>query len=224
MHPNQYREIMQSLCACLRVNCCIDIGHLGLWFTRSAFAFRHPDKKLTDFSLNHSLIREYIDDIQAAVESALPPVLETVDALAKIDKPAHFHLHDTHPLSPYSFVGVSDHLSFLDTIPLEFTFRGSSFLDPLFGPAGLAAIVRTALEAIEPGKLSFSLEIHPREGKAPLGKYASIFEHWADTANAERMNFWLSVLLENCVLVKEALRQTMAKPLEKKPQAFAGEQ
>ena len=39
----------------------------------------------------------------------------------------------------------------------------------------------------------------------PLADATGIFKHWTDTTNAERMNYWLSVLAENAMLVSEAI-------------------
>ena len=34
---------------------------------------------------------------------------------------------------------------------------------------------------------------------------ARLFAHWRDLTNAERMNYWLSVLGENAILLSECL-------------------
>jgi hypothetical protein len=52
---------------------------------------------------------------------------------------------------------------------------------------------------------SLTLEIHPAEGRRPLGDASSLFGHWRDRTNAERMNHWLAVLAENALLVTDAL-------------------
>jgi len=49
------------------------------------------------------------------------------------------------------------------------------------------------------------LEIHQVEGRLPLGDASRLFAHWRDLTNAERMNYWLSVLGENAILVSECL-------------------
>jgi hypothetical protein len=42
------------------------------------------------------------------------------------------------------------------------------------------------------------LEIHPTEGRfLPLGNTSHLFNHWQIKSNAEQMNYWLFVLLEN---------------------------
>jgi hypothetical protein len=101
--------------------------------------------------------------------------------------------------------GLADHFGFLTRLPVPFEYRGRRSLDPLFGPTGLAAIVRTATEALGPGLVSFTLEIHEADGRLPLGDAAPLFRHWRDTTNAERMNAWLEVLAQNATLVRAAL-------------------
>ena len=44
---------------------------------------------------------------------------------------------------------------------------------------------------------SLTLEIHQAEGRLPLGDAEGLFGHWRDVTNAERMNYWLSVIAQN---------------------------
>ena len=88
---------------------------------------------------------------------------------------------------------------------MPFEYGGRRSLDPLYGPPGLAAIVRTAAEACGPDLVSFTLEIHQGDGRLPLGDAAALFRHWRDVSNAERMNAWLEVLAQNATLVRSAL-------------------
>ena len=74
----------------------------------------------------------------------------------------------------------------------------------LFGPEGLQRIVRTALESPARQSLSFMLEIHPTTDREALRGHADLFQHWSDLTNAERMNHWLSRLVENHRLLKSA--------------------
>ena len=39
------------------------------------------------------------------------------------------------------------------------------------------------------------------EGRLPLADAAPLFTRWRDLTNAERMNYWLSVLGENALLL-----------------------
>jgi hypothetical protein len=71
----------------------------------------------------------------------------------------------------------------------------------MYGPGGLASIVSTAIDACPPQEVSFTLEIHQVEGRLPLSDAAWLFDHWQNTTNAERMNYWLSVLSENAMLM-----------------------
>jgi hypothetical protein len=75
----------------------------------------------------------------------------------------------------------------------------------LYGPGGLASIVSAAIEAASPQEVSFTLEIHQVEGRLPLADAAELFTHWQDTTNAERMNYWLSILGENAMLLSQIL-------------------
>ena len=115
----------------------------------------------------------------------------------------HFHLHDGHPLIP----GLADHFTFLTRLPIPFSYQGRESLSMLYGPGGLASIVSGALRACRPGAVSFTLEIHQAEGRLPLADAARLFPHWRDTTNAERMNYWLSVLGENAMLIAQRLAE-----------------
>ena len=44
------------------------------------------------------------------------------------------------------------------------------------------------------------------EGRLPLADAAWLFRHWCDTTNAERMNYWLSVLSDNAMLMSQELQ------------------
>ena len=146
-----------------------------------------------------------MSEVEVAVNSALPTVLNLIQTIGALGKPVHFHLHDGHPLSTFSPFGVSDHLSFLTAIPVGFDWRGRRTLPLMFGPAGLAQIVSHALR-INAGKLlSFTLEIHPTAGQLPLGDASTLFSHWRDKTNAQKMNHWLSVLGENHRLLRAAI-------------------
>jgi hypothetical protein len=127
----------------------------------------------------------------------LPHVLAVVRSLGRLGKPVHFHLHDGHPLIP----GLRDHFSFLTRLPIPFSYEGRRSLSTMYGPAGLASIVSTAVEACAPQGVSFTIEVHQVEGRLPLADAAWLFPHWQDITNAERMNHWLSVLSENALLI-----------------------
>src|SRR5664279_1715938 len=66
--------------------------------------------------------------------------------------------------------------------------------------AGLADVLRTAVRACPPGSASFTLEIHQVEGRLPLADATDLFAHWRDLTNAERTNYWLTVLADNHLL------------------------
>jgi hypothetical protein len=191
-----YVEVAERLHDAERVSCCIDIGHIGLRQAGATFARRHPGLDLKKLGTVDGRLPDLAADVQDAVDGALPHVLEVTGAIGRLGKPVHFHLHDAHPLTP----GLRDHFSFLTRLPVSFSYHGRRSLPMMYGPAGLAAIVPAAGEAC-PGGASFTLEVHQVEGRLPLADAAGLFAHWRDTTNAERMNYWLSVLSDNAMLV-----------------------
>jgi len=193
-------EVAERLGDVPQVGACVDVGHVGIARARVSFSDAHPGLDLVALDPADARLPELAADVQAAVASALPAVLGLLRSLGRVGKPLHLHLHDGHPLIP----GLSDHFSFLTRVPVTFDYRGRRSLDPLYGPAGLAALVRTAVEAGGSGA-SLTLEIHQAEGRRPLGDASSLFGHWRDRTNAERMNHWLAVLAENALLVTYAL-------------------
>ena len=116
----------------------------------------------------------------------------------------HFHLHDGHPL----IRGLPDHFTFLTRLPIPFSYQGRQSLSMMYGPGGLASIVSAATGACRPQAVSFTLEIHQVEGRLPLADASRLFSRWRDTTNAERMNYWLSVLGENALLISECLTES----------------
>jgi len=74
----------------------------------------------------------------------------------------------------------------------------------MYGPGGLASIVSTAVDACPQGA-SLTVEVHQAEGRLPLADAARLFPHWRDFTNAERMNYWLSVLSENALLISQVI-------------------
>jgi hypothetical protein len=210
LDPALFVEILEAIRDLERVSGCIDIGHVGLWQTRAAYGRKHPEKDVCTLKPYDPELSDVIDDIQDAVRSALDAVLHVIQALGRLGKPLHFHLHDGHPLSTLSPFGISDHLGFLDEIPIPFEYKRKRSLDPMFGPSGLSRIVTESLQALGPDRASFSLEIHPQDGRLPLGGCSYLFNHWQDKTNAERMNHWLQVLLQNHQLVSEACSNSLA--------------
>jgi hypothetical protein len=75
----------------------------------------------------------------------------------------------------------------------------------MYGPGGLESVVWAATEACQPGGASFTLEIHQVEGRLPLADASRLFARWRDLTNAERMNYRLSVISENEILLSECL-------------------
>ena len=196
LDPGWFVDVAERLQDAERVSSCLDVGHLGVRQASFRLGRRHPGLRLT---LADDRLPDLIADVQDAVQSALPDVLDITRALARLGKHIHFHLHDGHPLIP----GLPDHFSFLTRLPIPFSYQGRRSLSTMYGPAGLASIVSTAIEACPPKEVSFTLEVHQVEGQLPLADAAGLFPHWRDTTNAERMNYWLSVLSENVMLIPQ---------------------
>jgi len=135
------------------------------------------------------------------VGSAVQDVLDVIRSIGSVGKHVHFHLHDGHPLIP----GLPDHFTFLRRLPVPFSYQGRRSLSMMYGPGGLAAIVSAATGACRPEAVSFTLEIHQVEGRLPLADASRLFARWRDVTNAERMNYWLSVLSENALLLSQRL-------------------
>lgn len=209
LEPEIFIGLFKAIRDLEHVSACIDIGHIGLHHARIAYSRNHPGKDVCAITPHDPELPEVIEDVQGAVRSSLDAVIDVIRALGYLGKPLHFHLHDAHPLSTLSLIGISDHLSFLDEIPIPFKHKGRKSLDPMFGPPGLNRIVTESLRLLGPDRVSFSLEIHPTEGRLPLDEESFLFKHWEDKGNAERMNYWLSVLLRNHQLVSEACEQSL---------------
>jgi len=211
LEPAYYCDIHARLHDLQYVSACIDIGHFGIYFARQNFCHIHPGQDVCSIHPSDPQLPELVEDIQHAVSLVLPMVLAVIRQLASLGKPLHFHLHDGHPLSTFSDFGVSDHLSFFETIPLPFSFKGKSELVTMFSPAGLEKIVKESMTLLEPDHLTFSLEIHPSPGRRmPLrGNACHLFDHWRLKINAEKMNYWLYVLLQNHSLLSNIVRKNM---------------
>jgi hypothetical protein len=215
LEPELFIELFKAILDLKHVSACVDIGHIGLWQTRSVYSRKHPGDDVCAITPHDPELPELVEDVQASVRSALDAVLHVIRALGHLGKPLHFHLHDAHPLSTFSPFGISDHLSFMDEIPIPFEYKGKKSLHPMFGPSGLLRIVTESLQLLGPDRVSFSLEIHPIEGRLPLGDASYLFSHWEDKGNAERMNYWLSVLLRNHQLVLEACEKGLLNNMDK---------
>jgi hypothetical protein len=206
LEPRMFARFFESVRDLTHICSCIDVGHVGIQQARNAYGSRHPGEDVCALKNQAARIPEVISDVETAVGAALPTVLDLIEAVGKLGKPVHFHLHDGHPLSTFSPFGVPDHLSFLIEIPLNFEYQGRRSVPLMFGRAGLRQIAKRALQAIGREAVSFTLEIHPGQGQLTLDDAALLFNHWRDKTNAERMNQWLGVLQQNHAALLEALR------------------
>jgi hypothetical protein len=201
LEPGWFVEVAEQLKDADRISCCIDVGHVGIRQASARFARDHPGLSLRSLSAADERLPRLVTDVQDAVASALPDVLAMTRSIGRLGKNVHFHLHDGHPLVG----GLADHFTFLMRLPVPFGYAGRQSLATLYGPGGLAAIVAAATDAIGLDRVSFTLEIHQAEGRLPVGDAEGLFRHWRDLTNAERMNYWLSVLAQNAMLVREAI-------------------
>ena len=192
-----------------RISVCVDIGHVGIQQARHAYFQLHPRVDVCTLKAQPLLLPQALPEVEQATASALPAVLGLIQQLGNSGKPVHFHLHDGHPLSTFSPFGVSDHLSFLTEIPLNFECQGRRRARLMFGPGGLFEVVAQALRGLGGERVSFTLEIHPPADRLALGDAAHLFHHWRDKTNAERMNCWLAVLVENHQLLTLAINSAL---------------
>ena len=187
--PAWYADLAVRIADVELASVCIDVGHVGIEVGRQALA----GVELA------TLTPQSAAAVQDATRAALPVVLDLVRAIGPLGKTLHLHLHDGHPLIP----GLADHFSFLTRVPVPFAVDGRRSLDPMYGPAGLAEILRVTTQACGTGQASFTLEIHQVEGRLPVPD-TDLFGHWRDLTNAERMNYRLAVLADNHLLARAA--------------------
>jgi len=205
LEPGDFSLFFSSIPDLDHVSACLDVGHVGIRAARMAYARSHGGEDVCVLKSQAARLPQLIADVEDAVAAGSAAVLDLLKVISALKKPVHLHLHDAHPLSTFSSFGVSDHLSFLAEIPLNFGYRGLRAVRPMFGPDGLAKLVTRTLELVSHRPVSFTLEIHPTGERLPLVDAASLFERWTDHTNAERMNHWLSVLTRNHLLLRQAI-------------------
>jgi len=186
------------------VGVCVDIGHVAV--AVAGWTFRRLAGGPAPRDLAPDTVAEHLPALQASVQAGRLAVLELIGAVRGCGARVHLHLHDGHPV----IRGLSDHVSFLRRVPVPFPVDGARSLPPLFGPAGLAQVLAAAVGRGELGRLSLTLEIHQMDGRVPLDDEAArLFEHWRDLTNAERLNYWISVIVANHVLATSLLDEAM---------------
>jgi hypothetical protein len=205
--PGWFVEVAERLRDAERVSVCVDVGHLGIRQASARFGRSHPGLSLGSLSPEDGRLADLAADVHEAVASAVQDVLDVIRSVGSVGKHVHFHLHDGHPL----IRGLSDHFTFLTRLPIPFSYQGRQSLTMMYGPGGLASIVSAAAGACRPEAMSFTLEIHQVEGRLPLADASRLFARWRDFTNAERMNYWLSVLGENALLVSQRLAGSMER-------------
>jgi hypothetical protein len=205
LEPDGFIDFFERTRRIASISACIDVGHVGIWEARQSYSRNHRGEDVCGLTPDHSQLPDLVADVQEAVRCALPATVRVIKELSRLGNPLHYHLHDGHPLSTFSPYGVSDHLSFLFRIPIPFEHDGKWSLQPMYGPAGLFELVSRACEELNSSSPSFTLEIHVPDGRLPLRDAEHLFAHWRDKTNAERMNRWLWMLLENCQLLEAAV-------------------
>jgi hypothetical protein len=208
MEPERFTDLARQLAEVEGASVCIDIGHVGIRESRRRLEATHPRLDLATLSRDGAAAPGLVSDVQAAARSSVDVAIEMIESIGRVGKPVHFHLHDGHPLIP----GLSDHFSFLTRVPVPFTWEGRSSLDPMYGLYGLDQVLAAIVRHCSPGGSSATLEIHQSEGRLPLGNAAGLFGHWTDLTNAERMNYWLSVLAGNHLIAATMLDAIHARP------------
>jgi hypothetical protein len=208
MEPERFTELARQLADVEGAGVCVDIGHVGIRESRRRLANMRPGLDLATLSRDAKDAPWLISGVQAAVRSPLGVVLKMIESVGQVGKPVHFHLHDGHPLIP----GLSDHFSFLTRVPVPFTWEGRSSLAPMYGLCGLSQVLAAIVRHCSPGGWSATLEIHQSEGRLPLANAAGLFGHWTDRTNAERMNYWLSVLAGNHLIATTMLDAIRDRP------------
>ena len=210
LEPELFITLFKNIENLQHVSACIDVGHIGIRQAKNTYAQNYPNEDLSSITLNDASLPEIIDNVELAVKSALPTVIDIIKELSKLGKHLHFHLHDGHPLlrvGPYS---LSDHISFFDKIPIPFKHKGNRFLYTMFGPKGLSAIVTESIRHIDTNLISFTLEIHETDKCLPLANASNLFSHWKDMTNAEKMNNWLSILTSNHQLLLNEINDALS--------------
>jgi hypothetical protein len=201
--PAWFAEVAEQLKDTDWISCCIDVGHVGIRQAEARFAAGHPGTGLRSLSPGDERLPGLVTAVQDAVRAGGSDVLELTQAIGRLGKHLHFHLHDGHPLVS----GLPDHFTFLRRLPIPFRHEGRESLDMLYGPAGLTRIIAAAVDACGLDRVSFTIEIHQVAGRRPVGDAAGLFRHWSDLANAEQMNHWLAVLAENALLAVDSLER-----------------
>jgi hypothetical protein len=187
-----------------RAGVCIDTGHVGLAEVRRLLAAGTDGAET--MTIAHPRLVRLVDQVQEATATALPTVCDLIRDVGASGAALHLHLHDGHPAIPH----LSDHFSFLLRVPIPFNVNGAGSLAPMYGPAGLSRILAQAVASCPIERLSLTLEIHQvPAGRLPIGADAApLFRHWTNLTNAERHNYWLSVITDNHILATTALENS----------------
>ncbi|MBK7622797.1 MAG: hypothetical protein IPJ14_09040 [Kineosporiaceae bacterium] len=197
---DEFTTLARRLASSGRVGVCVDTGHVGVRAARWAFAARRPDLDVDLIALTGTDARlpDLLDDVRAATAQATGAVTRLIRSVATDGTRVHLHLHDGHPLVD----GLADHFGFLGRLAVPFEVDGRRSLEPMFGPAGLAEILRTVHQSLG-DRASATLEIHQGFGRVGLdAEAAALFGHWGNLTSAEQTNAHLALLSENAELAR----------------------
>ncbi len=200
-----YYAIAEKISNLSNIGICIDIGHIAIKAIGIELSKVLPAQDLRTLKPGADLNYDKYKLVAQAVEAGRKFALEFIEQLTGIGNYVHFHLHDGHPLSTFSPYGVRDHIPFFWEIPTYLSEVGA--VGGLYGVAGLRRILSLALANIAAEKLSLTLEIHPQPGLKELtAENLGYFSEWQDLINAKAMNFWMDLVIQNCMITRDLCR------------------
>ena len=196
-----FLEIINEISCLDNIGVCIDIGHVGIGAVKQDYQLKFPGQDVCSIKPSTSLSKEIYAEIASSVIAGRNKALEYIEELCRCGVYTHFHLHDGHPLSTFSPYSVCDHLPFYWEIPTMIPEIGS--VGGMYGVSGLEEILRIAKNNLDVQMSSFTLEVHPQAGKSRIDEeFLAYFSDWNDLTNAQWMNYWIDIVIQNCLLVK----------------------
>lgn len=200
-----YFELVTRVKDLPNIGICTDIGHLGMNATDYKFYRKHPSIYVRDLKPNPDMKLETYYKIEEACIAGREYALKYIDDICKSGNYVHFHLHDGHPMSTFSPYGVCDHIPLFWEIPTLLPEIGA--VGGIYGVSGLRKVLESALTHIPEGMRTFTFEIHPQAGKTMIENQSlGYFSGWKDLTNAYKMNFWMDLVIQNCMLFKNICR------------------
>ncbi len=197
-----YYSIAEKITSLPNIGICIDIGHISIKAIAEELSKVLPEQDQRALRPGGDLTYDKYKLVAQAVHDGRGKALKLIESLAKIANFVHFHLHDGHPLSTFSPYGVRDHIPFFWEIPTQLREVGA--VGGLYGVTGLRRVLQIAIANISVEKLSLTLEIHPQPGQKDIAaENMEYFAEWRDLTNAKAMNFWMDLVIQNCLIVRD---------------------